>query len=107
MLDLIHQNRTQKISAHTYWVEKVDPNTDAPEGQTSEGKPYYNIVAIVPDVGPVAIAAYDSENDACAIFAHMVEIDLECGLVVMPRDDEKEIKEFLASSDGRGLLRVQ
>ena len=73
MLDLIHQNRTQKISAHTYWVEKVDPNADAPEGQISEGKPYYNIVAIVPDVGPVAIAAYDSENDACAIFAHICE----------------------------------
>ena len=96
MLDIIHQNGTQKLSASNYYVDlqvSNDPNVVEDPATVPT-----NIIAYIENYGMLIIAQYDSYDDACAVFAHMVVLDREHGLAVLPKDDPTEIQEFLDSN---------
>ena len=99
MLEVIHQNGLQKINTKVYYVE---PTYSEPNPDNEEDKPellFATIYALVDSYGMVPLAQYDSLDDASAIFAHLVFIERNGGLAVLPKDDPKEIEEFLVTKD--------
>ena len=96
-MELIHQNGLQKISTTVYYVE---PCYNAAEEGAQPEFQYATIYVLVDAYGMVPVAQYDKLEDASAIFAHMVDLDKELELAVLPKDDPAEIQEFLTVTKG-------
>ena len=115
MLNIIHQNGTQKLESGNYFVEKTPTPPSAP-GMPKEKDPgTYSIFAYVNGLDVVEVARYDKEIDANRVFAQMVvlegnTVDVRAGIVrpsiaVLPEDDPQEIKHFLKSQYGYNLFK--
>lgn len=99
MLNIIHQDGSQKFESGTYYVNKEEQS--------------YTIFVIVPDLGEVAVASYDKEEVANAIFAHMVLLEQSLDkagftrpvIAVLPKDNMADVKEFLSTQWGFGLWK--
>ena len=103
MLNIIHQNGTQKFETGNYFIDKTRPPEGIKEG--TEFKTGYILVAIIEGAGAVTLAEYDNYNDICAIFAHLVKLEKNCGLAVLPIDEKTKIEQFLANDYGWDMFR--
>lgn len=102
MLELIHQNGLQKIITAVYYVEP--PYSSEEEDAESSSIYATTIYALVSDYGMIPVAQYDKLEDARAVFAHLVTLEGEHGLAVLPKDDPAEIQEFLLSDGSIGYF---
>lgn len=102
MLNILNQDGNKKLESGTYYVHENRDST------------YYTIFAIVPGLGEVAVAYYNKEEDANAIFAHMILLEgnvqdkmgmFRPTLAVLPKDDPAEISDFLKSNFGYNLFK--
>ncbi len=104
MLDIIHQNGSQKFLAGVYFVDREE--IKAEEGkEEEEAKEVFNIVLYIEGLGTVKVAQYDSLDIAYAIFAHMVKLEHVGGLAILPPDKPENIQTFLASETGWALYK--
>lgn len=89
MLNIIHQNKMQKIATPVYYY--------TPDEAPDVVNPGFLFYAFVEGYGMIPVAAYDNEQDAKDIFARMVGLEEKGLTAVMPDDNPEAIQEFLSS----------
>lgn len=87
MLNLVHQNRVQKVGTHSYFVDSIRKE----QGKADSPIVGWGIFVVVPEMGVVTVAAYDNRETAVKVFDIMVACETSGTICKLPQDDDKEV----------------